>query len=243
MAATAKNGLSYPPVDLLQNNGEVIPTPNLSSTPWGWELYSGATFTAGQYSQVKFIAPNAVGNGTGPCVRMSASGQSYCYVADDAAIVNFSNGVWNTTMLSTCPVPANGDTIQLSAVNTTVGTTPSTILTCSDLTQGTSATVTASNSTYWSTASGAPGIFVDQRNSSTVALASFQADCIPSCSLGTVATPTFSPAAGTYASAQTVTIGDATSGATIYYTKNGITPTTSSTAYSGPITVSSSETV
>ena len=58
-----------------------------------------------------------------------------------------------------------------------------------------------------------------------------------------VATPTFSPAAGTYTSAQSVTISDATSGATIYYTTNGTTPTTSSTEYTGPITVSSTETL
>jgi hypothetical protein len=57
------------------------------------------------------------------------------------------------------------------------------------------------------------------------------------------ATPTFSPAAGTYPTAQTVTIGDSTSGATIYYTTNGTTPTTSSPVYSGPISVSKGETV
>ncbi len=53
--------------------------------------------------------------------------------------------------------------------------------------------------------------------------------------------PTFSPVAGTYPTAQTVTIAGA-AGATIYYTTNGTTPTTSSTLYSGPITVSSTET-
>jgi hypothetical protein len=58
-----------------------------------------------------------------------------------------------------------------------------------------------------------------------------------------VDTPTFSLTAGTYISAQTVTISDATAGATIYYTTDGTTPTTSSTVYSGSITVSSTETI
>jgi hypothetical protein len=59
----------------------------------------------------------------------------------------------------------------------------------------------------------------------------------------TPATPTFSPAAGTYTGPQKVTISTTTSGATIYYTTNGTTPTTSSTVYKGPITVSKTETV
>src|SRR5208337_1320778 len=59
----------------------------------------------------------------------------------------------------------------------------------------------------------------------------------------TVPTPTFSPAAGTYGSSQTVTISDSTSGSTIYYTTNGTTPTTSSTKYTSAITVNSTETV
>jgi hypothetical protein len=62
-------------------------------------------------------------------------------------------------------------------------------------------------------------------------------------SLPSVSTPAFSPAAGSYNSAQSVSISDATSGATIFYTTNGSTPTASSTAYTGPITVSSTETL
>jgi len=58
-----------------------------------------------------------------------------------------------------------------------------------------------------------------------------------------VATPTFNPAAGTYAVAQTVTISDTTPGAVIYYTTNGTAPTASSSIYSTPVTVSATETI
>lgn len=60
---------------------------------------------------------------------------------------------------------------------------------------------------------------------------------------GAVATPTFSPAAGSYGSTQSVTISTATSGASIYYTVDGSTPTTSSTPYTGAVSVSSSLTL
>ncbi len=62
-------------------------------------------------------------------------------------------------------------------------------------------------------------------------------------SLSPTATPTFSVPTGTYTSAQTVTITDQTPGAIIYYTSNGTPPTTSSTQYTGPITVSTTETI
>jgi len=58
-----------------------------------------------------------------------------------------------------------------------------------------------------------------------------------------VATPTFSLAPGSYTSAQSVAITDLTPGATIYYTTNGTAPTTSSTKYIGPISVSVTETL
>ena len=59
----------------------------------------------------------------------------------------------------------------------------------------------------------------------------------------TAAAPTFSPAGGTYIEAQSVTINSATEGATIYYTLDGSTPTTSSTKYTGPITISENKTL
>jgi hypothetical protein len=56
-------------------------------------------------------------------------------------------------------------------------------------------------------------------------------------------TPIISLASGTYQSPRTVTITDRSSTPAIYYTTNGATPTTSSTLYSGPITVGTSETL
>ena len=61
--------------------------------------------------------------------------------------------------------------------------------------------------------------------------------------LPAASTPTFAPAPGTYTSAQSVAISDSTTGASIYYTTDGSTPTTSSTLYSSPISVSSTTTI
>lgn len=58
-----------------------------------------------------------------------------------------------------------------------------------------------------------------------------------------VATPTFSPAAGTYYEPKMVTISCETEGATIHYTTNGTTPTANSTVYTSAITVSVTTTI
>jgi len=78
-------------------------------------------------------------------------------------------------------------------------------------------------------------------NNSAVATAAYTIN-IPS--NPTAATPTFSPAAGSYTSAQTVYLSDTTSGAVLYYTTDGSTPSPSSTLYTtAGIVVSSSETI
>lgn len=59
----------------------------------------------------------------------------------------------------------------------------------------------------------------------------------------TVATPTFSPEAGSYTTSQNISISTATADAIIYYTTNGDTPTESSSVYSDPFTISATTTV
>jgi hypothetical protein len=57
------------------------------------------------------------------------------------------------------------------------------------------------------------------------------------------ATPTISLGSGTYTVSQPVTISDTTTGATIYYTTDGSTPTSSSKVYSGALTLNATETL
>ncbi|MBQ7211619.1 MAG: chitobiase/beta-hexosaminidase C-terminal domain-containing protein [Muribaculaceae bacterium] len=71
----------------------------------------------------------------------------------------------------------------------------------------------------------------------------FEKDEIDGDVIPTVATPTFSPVAGTYDSTQSVTISCATEGADIYYTLDGSTPTSSSTKYTTAISISATKTV
>ena len=58
-----------------------------------------------------------------------------------------------------------------------------------------------------------------------------------------IATPTFSPAEGSYSSGVTVTIQCATAGAVIRYTTTGLLPSTSSPIYSGPILINTTITI
>ncbi|HXA13860.1 MAG TPA: chitobiase/beta-hexosaminidase C-terminal domain-containing protein, partial [Opitutaceae bacterium] len=57
-------------------------------------------------------------------------------------------------------------------------------------------------------------------------------------------TPTFSPATGTYANVQSVSISDTTASAAIRYTTDASTPTeTTGTLYSGPVSIGSTTTL
>jgi hypothetical protein len=61
--------------------------------------------------------------------------------------------------------------------------------------------------------------------------------------LPTAATPAFSPVPATYTSNISVSLSDTTPGSTIYYTTNGSTPSSSSTKYTSPIRVNTSQTI
>ena len=123
-------------------------------------------------------------------------------------------------------------------------------VTISDATAGASIYFTTDGSTPTASSTKYSGSFTVSTTETIKAIAlatgdtnSAVASATYTISLNTVATPTFSPGAGSYTSAQTVTIGDATAGASIYYTTDGSTPTASSTKYTSPITVGVTETI
>jgi glucosylceramidase len=59
----------------------------------------------------------------------------------------------------------------------------------------------------------------------------------------TVATPSYSPAAGSFSAAQSVTISDTSQGAAIYYTIDGSAPTSSSIRYTAPVALAATTTI
>jgi Chitobiase/beta-hexosaminidase C-terminal domain len=66
---------------------------------------------------------------------------------------------------------------------------------------------------------------------------------IKAVAVGTLDALTFSPASGTYADSQSVTISSTQPGVTIYYTTDGSTPDNTKTLYSGAITISATTTL
>ena len=149
-----------------------------------------------------------------------------------------STGVYTISPLAATPTfsPAAGTYTSTQTVTISDATSGATIY---YTTNGT--TPTTSSSVY----SSALSVSVTETLEAIAVASGYTQSAVGSAAytISPVATPTFSPAAGTYSSTQTVTISDATSGSTIYYTTNGSTPTTSSTVYSSAITVSATETV
>ena len=71
----------------------------------------------------------------------------------------------------------------------------------------------------------------------------FDSFVVTTVSASGVASPVFAPAGGEFYEAQSVELTCPTEGATIYYTTDGTTPSTSSTKYTAPVAVSATTTI
>src|SRR5882724_6720313 len=202
----------------------------ISDTASGAAIYYTTNGTTPTTSSTKYVNPiTASANTTinaialAPGFSQSAVATAAYIITPPAATPTFSpvGGTYATTQSVTIKDATAGASIFF----TTDGTTPTTAST-----KFTTPITVSSNATINAIAT-APNF-----SQSAVGTAAY-AITPPA------ATPTFTPAPGSYASAQSVTINDATAGATIYYTTNGSTPTTASTVYAGPIAVSVNTTI
>jgi len=156
-----------------------------------------------------------------PDYALSAVASAKYTLQTETPIFSLASGTYAGTQI----VTISDATPEAAIYYTTNGTTPS------------------SSSTQYT----GPISFSSSETVKAIAIAAGYSQSAPATAAYTIApaaaTPAISLASGAYSSTQMVAITDTTPGAVIYYTANGTTPTTSSAKYSGPIAVSSSETV
>jgi hypothetical protein len=215
-------------------NYTTAPSVALSSATPGAVIYYTTNGTTPTTSSFVYTSPILPGTGTTTIQAMAvASGSTQSTVTTATYVV--------TQPVTAAPIisPAGG----------TYSTPPSVML--SDSTAGaviyyTTNGATPTTSSFVYTGAIVPGTGTTTIRAMAVASGSAQSGVVAATYVvgqAVTAAPTFSPAAGTYAAAQSVTLSDSTAGAVIYYTTNGTTPTTSSTVYSTPISVTVSETI
>jgi len=208
-----------------------VQTVTISDTTSGATIYYTTNGTTPTTSSTKYTAAISVSSSETIEAIAVATGYTNSAVATAAYTINLPAAATPTfspaagSYGSTQTVTISDTTLGATIYYTTNGTTPTT----------SSTKYTAAISVSASETVKAIAVATGYTNSA-VASAAYTIN-------GAAATPTFSPAVGTYTSIQTVTISDTTSGATIYYTTNGTTPTTSSTQYTGPVTVNATETI
>ena len=223
------------PVTMTVHGGSVNPVPTGTVELWGGNYASGAlTLSAG--SAGLLIPGGSLVRGSDHLVAL------YTPDTGSSSIFMSAMGLVNETVTTPAPAPVFSvspgifTTVQTVTISdaapnnaiyyTTDGTAPTTSSTRY------SGPITVSSSQTLSAIATATGY-----TASPVTTAAYVIQFVP------VASPVFSPTPGTYTSAQTLSISDATPGAAIYYTTDGTPPTSASSLYSGPLKISSSQTV
>jgi hypothetical protein len=186
------------------------------STPTTASATYAAAITVSSTTTVKAIAV-ASGYTTSP---VSSATYTISAVAPTAAAPTFSPA--SGTYTATQTVTLSDSTAGAAIYYTTDGTTPTT----ASAKYATPLTVAATTTIK------AIAVATGYTNSAVSSAAYTISATQPA-----AAAPTVSPAAGTYTSAQAVTLADSTQGAVIHYTTDGSTPTIASAVYSAALSV------
>jgi hypothetical protein len=229
--ATSPNGTIYA---LLQNTTGILAFPKVSGS------YSSANMYLVSTQSGKLLTGDALGN------LYEADNNSNIYeiavdniTAPTSPVQNPGTATNVTTFLNDGGCTATPPTVTFAFTGTsasafsaaTTGTCTATVTGASFATSVTFSPITVGANTATVTATDSLS------NTGTAAVSGTGTPAPPA------ATPTFSVAAGTYTTVQTVSISDTSTNAAIYYTLDGSTPTSASTVYSGPLTVGTTETV
>ena len=238
----------------LYKNGASPTTPFTDLTPSGINLHSGSTFSAHVVYDRTTLSLTITDPVTSKTFSTSWPVDIPTTVGGPTAYVGFTGGTGGQTSsqkigswtFSSTGTQATATPIFSPGTGTYLGTQ---ILTISDSTPGATIYYTTNGTTPTTSSaqySGPLAITSSQTIQAIAKAASNAQSGVGSAALmieSQVASPSFSPAGGTYTVAQTVTISTSSAGAVIYYTTDGSMPSKNSTRYTGPITVSSSKTV
>ena len=242
------------PVSVPQTN----PSTTLQAAPIGLVLPAAGFFPTASQTGTTAVTFGTFGSVT---LAIPATATSAIYVPVPAAFA--SSAVGTTASLSICntlagvtaPVcttPAPAITLIVAALANSLGTitaTPNPVLTSGQTVlsaqfkkaanAGVAANLGAPSGPVSFTAAGATvapaPLILDKTAAFTTQTTTVVAATTP--------TPTITPAAGSYTSAQTITIADSVTSAAIYYTQDGTAPTAASTLYTAPFIISTSQTV
>jgi uncharacterized repeat protein (TIGR02543 family) len=189
------------------------------------------SFNGGAYSATNTFT-STVGETVTLAIRLAATATHNASPASTETI-NTANQNQNPPAAFTLTVTANGETDYTVAIPTTADAEYSFDGINWSGTNTITGCLPGDNITGYKRIAAKTGFNASGTVSANVTLPPFQ-----------VQTPTASPNGGTFATSQNVTLATATSGADIYYTTDGSTPTTGSTQYTGTsIAVSSTTTI
>jgi chitinase len=230
---------SYSQMKVLEaTSGYVKYRDSYSMVPWLYNQSLGIMYTYEDEISANARCNYVNNNGFGGIIAWEISCDSSNFALTE--IISSSLGINNVQMVATPTFsPAGGTYSYAQSVTISCSTNGATIRYTTDGSEPTSSSsqytgaITISDTTTLKAKAFAPGLNNSATASATYTISSTQ----------TVATPTFSPSGGTYSSTQSVTISCSTNGATIRYTTDGSEPTSSSTQYTGALTVSSTTTV
>jgi len=209
-----------------------------TKTPWLYNAAQGIVLSYEDTTSLSARCDYINSNGYGGLILWEISGDTSDY---ELTTLAHQKLIGNTTQTVATPVfqPAAGIYTSAQTVTITAATSGAEIRYTTDGSEP-----VASSSLYSSplmvsaTTTIKANAFKSGMNNSATATAVY------TISTGqTVASPVFSPAGGTYSSAQAVTISCATSGAQIRYTTDGTEPAANSALYSSALTVSVTTTI